>query len=131
VDEPVGQLDLAATFAAIAGLPVPEWVQGTVLPIGPAPDRERVITEWDSQFPTEDLHLRSLFRDGWLTTVYESGGGYDGTEGELYNLADDPYQWHNRWDDPACAALRSDLVADLYDNLPPARDPKLAVEAPV
>ena len=26
---------------------------------------------------------------------------HDGTEGELYDLADDPLQQHNRWDDPA------------------------------
>ncbi len=66
VEDPVGQLDLAPTFCEIAGLPVPEWVQGKALPKTDGTGRERVITEWDSQFPTEDLHLRSLFRDGWL-----------------------------------------------------------------
>jgi len=131
VEDPVGQLDLAPTFCAIAGIPVPPWVQGSALPTAPDPSRQRVITEWDSQFPTEGLHLRSLYRDGWLVTAYEEGGGYDGSEGELYDLVDDPHQWRNRWDDPGCASLRSDLLADLYDHLPPERDPKLAVEAPV
>ena len=41
-----------------------------------------------------------------------------------------PTQFDNRWDDPAVASLRSDLVADLYDNLPPSRIPRLTVEAP-
>ena len=131
VDDPVGQLDLAPTFASIAGLEVPEWAQGSPLPTGPAPERERVITEWDSQFATEDLHLRSMFRDGWLVTVYEPGGGYAGTEGELYSLTEDPRQWSNLWDDPGYKAIREDLVADLYDNLPPERAEKLSVEAPV
>lgn len=131
VEDPVGHLDLAPTFCEIAGLPVPEWVQGKALPKADGTGRERVITEWDSQFPTEDLHLRSMFRDGWLVTAYEPGGGYDGTEGELYDLAEDPLQWHNRWDDPAARALRDDLVTDLRDNLPPAHDPRLTVEAPV
>jgi hypothetical protein len=54
---------------------------------------------------------------------------YDGTEGELYHVDEDPHQWHNRWDDPGCAALRSDLVADLYDNLP-GEVRSLAVAAP-
>ena len=36
----------------------------------------------------------------------------------------------NRWDDPDYAGLRSDLVADLYDHLPPAREPRLLVERP-
>jgi arylsulfatase A-like enzyme len=131
VHDPVGQLDLAPTFATIAGLPAPAWVEGTPLPTGPAPERERVITEWDSQFPTEDLHLRSMFRDGWLVTTYEPGGSYDGTEGELYDLEEDPLQWHNRWSDPSRRAWRDELVADLLDHLPPGRPDKLAVEAPV
>jgi arylsulfatase A-like enzyme len=131
VHDPVGQLDLAPTFAAIAGLPVPEWVQGAPLPTGPAPERQRVITEWDSQFATEDLHLRSMFRDGWLVTAYEPGGGYDGSEGELYDLAEDPLQWRNLWDDPTQRAWRDELVTDLRDNLPPERAERLAVEAPV
>jgi len=56
---------------------------------------------------------------------------HDGTEGELYDLADDPLQRHNRWDDPACAAIRSDLLADLRDHQPPVREPRLDLEAPV
>ncbi|HET6874754.1 MAG TPA: sulfatase-like hydrolase/transferase [Acidimicrobiales bacterium] len=131
VTDPVGQLDLAPTFAGIAGLPVPEWVEGAPLPTGDGQGRERVICEWESQFETEDLHLSTLYRDGWVVTEYGPGGGYDGSEGELYNLADDPHQWENRWDDPATKALREDLLADLHDHLPPPRQPRLAVEAPV
>ncbi|MGH9054469.1 MAG: sulfatase family protein [Acidimicrobiales bacterium] len=131
IDEPVGQIDLAATFCAIAGLAVAPWIQGEVLPTAPGSGRQRVITEWDSQFAEVDLHFRSIYTDGWLATAYEAGGRYQGTEGELYDLTDDPYQWHNRWDDPACVARRSDMVADLYDHLPAPRQPKLEVEAPV
>lgn len=131
VEDPVGQLDLAPTFAAIAGLPLPEWAQGSPLPTGPAPRRERIITEWDSQFDSEDVHLRSMYRDGWLVTAYEPGGGYEGNEGELYSLVEDPLQWNNLWDDAAYGATRDDLVADLYDNLAPARPERLKVEAPV
>ncbi len=103
-----------------------------------------MLCEWDSQFPGYGMHLRSIYRDGWLCTAYEPstvgepngleeffaatgmfGGGigpvspveYDGTEGELYNVDEDPHQWENRWDDPACKAVREDLVADLYDTL--------------
>jgi len=55
---------------------------------------------------------------------------YDGTEGELYNLREDPMQWRNLWNDAGFTKLKSDLIADLYDNLPPPRDPQLPVEAP-
>ena len=41
-----------------------------------------------------------------------------------------PLQWENLWDDPKHRSLKSDLIADLYDNLPPERSPKLKVEAP-
>jgi hypothetical protein len=90
-----------------------------------------VITEWESQFESEDLHLRSLYRDGWVVTEYGPGGGYCGDEGEMYDLESDPLQWENRWGDPALKALKEDLLADLHDHLPPPRQPRLAVEAPV
>ncbi len=77
------------------------------------------------------MHLRSISRDGWLCTAYEPGPLYEGTEGELYAMDEDPLQWRNLWDDPAYRARRDELVTDLYDNLPPERATKLAVEAPV
>ena len=148
VAEPVGQLDLAPTFCAIAGVPAPDWAEGRPLPDAAGSGRERVLCEWDSQFPGYGMHLRSIYRDGWLCTAYEPstvgepnglekffaatgmfGGGigpvspvaYDGTEGELYDVEDDPHQFVNRWDDPDYTALRKDLVADLYDSLPAER----------
>jgi arylsulfatase A-like enzyme len=153
IAEPVGQLDLAPTFCQIAGVPVPEWMQGAALPTAAGSGRERVITEWDSQFAAIGMHLRSIYRDGYTLTVYEKSTRdvgfdfanlpamlaprvtipdlrYDGSEGELYDLREDPLQWRNLWDDPGYAKLKSDLRADLYDNLPPERKPKLPVDAP-
>ena len=34
ISEPVGHLDLAPTFCAIAGVPIPDWMQGSALPHG-------------------------------------------------------------------------------------------------
>jgi len=156
VDDPVGQLDLAPTFCEIAGVEPAPWMQGAPLPTAPNSGRERVLCEWDSQFPGYGMHLRSIYRDGWLCTAYEKstvgepngleeyfaatglfGGGlgpvssvaYDGTEGELYNVLDDPYQWENRWDDAECKAIRADLVDDLYASLP-RETRRLPVERP-
>jgi hypothetical protein len=102
------------------------------------------------------MHLRTIYRDGWLCTAYEPstvgepngleaffaetgmfGGGigpmssvaYQGTEGELYTVEEDPHQWENRWDDPEYKSLRADLVADLYESLPTDRT-LLKVERP-
>ena len=153
IEEPVGQLDLAPTFCRIAGLAPPDWMQGEPLPTAPGSGRERVLTEWDSQFREVGMHLRTIYRDGFICTVYEPTTRdegfelarvqramgidqalpdirYDGSEGELYDVKQDPQQWRNLWSDPGYAKLRSDLVADLYDNLPRSREPRLRVESP-
>jgi arylsulfatase A-like enzyme len=153
IAEPVGQLDLAPTFCAIAGVPIPDWIQGKPLPTAPGSGRERVLTEWDGQFKQIGMHLRTIYRDGYICTVYEPTTRdvgfdlerilrflgpdlplpdirYDGTEGELYDVGADPYQWRNLWDDAGYRKLRSDLVADLYDHLPRPREPQLLVESP-
>jgi arylsulfatase A-like enzyme len=151
ITDPVGQVDLAPTFCAIAGIPRAPWMQGCALPVAAGSGRERVLCEWDSQFPSHGMHLRSIYRDGWLCTVYEPstdgqptgleavmgegvltpcGIHYHGCEGELYNVDDDPYQFHNRWDDRAVRTWREELAEDLYDSLPAARDTPLLVDAP-
>jgi arylsulfatase A-like enzyme len=151
VTSPVGQVDLAPTFCQIAGVAPADWMQGSALPTADGSrGHERVLCEWDSQFPGYGMHLRSLHRDGWLVTAYEEstdgqpnglekswGDGvlkkcgihYDGTEGELYNLDEDPHQWRNLWNDAGYRSVREDLVADLYDSLPKERR-VLDVEAP-
>jgi hypothetical protein len=111
---------------------------------------ERVIASFDSQFTHVGMHLHSIYRDGMLCTVYEPSttreGGhfpiywamwgrgseiprYDGSEGELYDCAQDPHQHENLWNDPARRRLRDELVADLRDHLPPLAR-KLPVVAP-
>jgi arylsulfatase A-like enzyme len=135
VTRPVGLVDLAPTFCTIAGLPVPQWMEGRPLPVDDtdAEQRgfERVLTEWDSNLFGVDVHLRTIYRDGWVCSTYLPGHSHDGTEGELYDLADDPLQRVNRWDDPACAAMRSDLLADLWDHQPALVSPLPRVVAPV
>jgi arylsulfatase A-like enzyme len=123
VSRPVGHLDLAPTFCAIAGIPVPEWMEGEPLPVtdaeADAQGRDAVLTEWDSEFNGIEVRLRSIYRDGWLATAYLPGTWYEGTEGELYDLTDDPQQRVNRWDDPTCRSRRDDLVDDLRRRLGP------------
>ena len=92
---------------------------------------ERVLTEWDSELFGVDVHLRTIMPRRLGVHRLPPGTVHDGTEGELYDLSDDPLQQVNRWDDPALAALRSDLLADLWDHQPPAHHPRLDLEAPV
>jgi hypothetical protein len=55
---------------------------------------------------------------------------YDGSEGELYDVREDPHQWHDLWSDPARRKLRDELVEELRIHLPKARTPALPVAAP-
>lgn len=134
VDAPVGHLDLAATFCDIAGVETPDYVEGLKLPVSAAEadaqQREYVLTEWDSEHGPVDLHLKSIYRgDGWLCTAYETSALYEGSEGELYNLRDDPEQRVNLW--ASEPGVRKELVAQLYEALPAARTPRLERKAPV
>ncbi|MEY4174931.1 MAG: hypothetical protein RI900_2096 [Actinomycetota bacterium] len=135
VTRPVGLVDLAPTFCRIAGLAVPDWMEGKPLPTDDADADtrgfERSLTEWDSELFGVDVHLRTITRNGWVCTTYQPGFSHDGSEGELYRLDDDPLQRVNLWDDPAHAAVRSDLLADLWDHQPPMQRPLRRVEAPV
>jgi arylsulfatase A-like enzyme len=135
VAHPVGLVDLAPTFCAVAGLHAPEWMEGHALPVDDADaavrSAPRVLTEWDSELFGVAVHLRTITRDGWVCTIYRPGTAHDGTEGELYDLTEDPLQRVNLWDDPASAAIRSDLVADLEDALLPWAGPRRPLDAPV
>ena len=63
---------------------------------------------------------RSLFHyPKWLEETHQDN------EGELYDLMADLRQFVNLWDDPARQNLKSDLIAEMYDNLPPTRTPPL------
>jgi arylsulfatase A-like enzyme len=150
-EEPVGHVDLAPTFCAIAGVDVPGWMQGSPLPPAGEATRDHIVTTFDSQFANVGMHLRTIYRDGCICTAYARtdprGGGrfpfywsiwgrtsvipdYTGSEGELYDVRDDPHQWHNLWDDPARRALREEMLEALRAHMPPAREEPLPVRAP-
>lgn len=135
VTKPVELLDLAPTFCAIAGIAPAEWMQGQALPVDDddASKRgfERALTEWDSELFGVGVYLRTITRDQWVCTAYLPGYVHDGTEGELYNLAEDPLQTNNLWEDRDYQSVRADLVADLWDHQPPVHEPRLELEAPV
>lgn len=135
VSAPVGHVDLAQTFCEIAGIDEPSWVEGTKLPLtdeqAEEQGRVRVLTQWDSEHGPTDIHLKSIYQDGFLCTLYEKSSLYDGSEGELYNLNEDPGALKNLWSDGGSQSLKSDLIADLKDNLPTMRSPRLDRKAPV
>jgi hypothetical protein len=92
---------------------------------------ERVLTEWDSVLFGKIVHLRTICRDNWVCTAALDGSMSKAGEGELYDLTHDPLQHVNRWDDPSVRALREDLLADMWDNLPSQHLPLRSMDAPV
>lgn len=117
VSAPVSLVSLAATFADIAGTARPDWVEGARLPINDrdAQDRDFVgtITEWDSALFGVDVHVRTILTDRYLYTEYQPGSVHDGSEGELYDLDDDPLQRVNRFADATLSGARSSLHEQL------------------
>ena len=77
------------------------------------------------------VHLRTITHEELVCTTYLPGAVHDGTEGELYVLADDPLQRENRFAEPALASLRDDLISELHDRRPPDVLPKRPLIAPV
>jgi arylsulfatase A-like enzyme len=120
VSRPVGLVDLAPTFLQIAGVTSPEWMEGAALPVSDSDAVSRgfdaAVTEWDSALFGVDVHLRTIVADGWLLTRCDRGALHDGTEGELYELAADPLQRDNRFDDPSALRVRSELLDRLVDH---------------
>jgi len=135
VTAPVGHVSLAATFAAIAGLPQPAYVEAPALPVSDddarARGHERVLTEWDSVLFGKVVGSRTIHRDGYTCTAMLPGTVHDGTEGELYNHAVDPLQRVNLWDDPSMKSVRDDLLSDMRQSFPKTVLPLRDCDAPV
>ncbi|MHB1782876.1 MAG: sulfatase family protein [Acidimicrobiales bacterium] len=153
VSTAVPQIDVTATIAAASGTAPPGWMEGELLPTAESMATARpILTTYDSPSPAIGMHLRTIHLDPYTCTVYEpstigvatghlpevagytvarpSSVSYVGTEGELYDLSEDPREWTNRWDDPAMAKVRKELIATLYRDLPPRRAPWPEVVAP-
>ncbi len=113
VSAPVSLTSLAATFAQIAGAPVPDWAEGAPLPSSDADAAARgfdaAVVEWDSALFGVDVHVRTVVTNEHLYTEYLPGTVHDGSEAELYSLADDPLQRENRAGDDALSAVREEL----------------------
>jgi len=103
----VSLVDLAPTFLRLAGQEIPGTYQGVdQMPVWEAKApaaRNHVIVENRHQ-PTK-LHLRTYIDARYKMTVYRNQ-----PYGELFDLQEDPREVHNRWDDPACADVKREVM---------------------
>ena len=108
-EELVGNVDLAPTLAVIAGLDVPETVDGRPLPMthtDPSPPRQAILIQ-DLKADEAEYWYRALRTPSLLYAEYYTG------ERELYDLADDPMQLTNL----AGESVARDIVAVLSARL--------------
>lgn len=129
IAEPVSTLDLAPTFLEWAGVTRPDALHGRSLASlarGEAQTRDFAYNEWNLRAARcgVPLELRTVrTRDAKLTIDRISGAG------ELYDLANDPDEMVNRFDDPAYRGVRDalqDMIADRPDDA--MQDPPDLVE---
>ena len=110
----VANIDLAPTFADLAGIPIPSSVNGMslapLLKDSNAPWRDEILFE---HWPTEEgvgstiPEFYSIRTPDWKYTEYSTG------ERELYDLKNDPYELNNlagQW-------MYRDIQADLAKRL--------------
>jgi arylsulfatase A-like enzyme len=121
VNSPVGIIDLSPTFCQIAGVDVPEWMDGKPLPVsnqdGDSQEREYTFTQYESHTPDASIIMNAMFANGIKCVLYERSKTYEGTEGELYDLNEDPGELVNLWDDPKFAAVKAEMIETIRKDL--------------
>ncbi len=118
LDALVELTDLAPTLLELAGLAVPERMQGrSFAPLldgsepGGAVHREAVRCEYLASLGPESHSRATMYRDRqWKLVQYHTSG-----IGELYNMNDDPGEFVDLWDDPACREIRDALIRRSFD----------------
>jgi arylsulfatase A-like enzyme len=128
--------DIVPTLLDLAGLPVPQRVQGrSLLPIligaaEPGTHRPYVRSEFfgalgdppnrtpGAEGTTTPGTYATMIRDRNHKLVVYHGLG----AGELFDLQEDPEEFVNLWDSPAHAGVRFELVRQSFDALALATD---------
>ena len=112
-------VDLAPTILERAGVKPYFGIQGKSLLgnlDGSSKLRDRLVVEHQDNMTrmgfSEPCMARTLLTDGYRLTIYKGEAW-----GELYDLAKDPDETHNLWDDAAYAGQRARLVESLTQEL--------------
>lgn len=150
LDTLVSNVDLLPTLLDLLGLPIPERVQGRSL--APAlrsegfTPREAIFGEMTYHDYYDPRRCVRTARHKLIVNFTAAPGFMDPSQSwrprtvtvvppdpaldyhpllELYDLADDPYEWHNLADDPAHATVRGELLDLLAQWMRDTGDPLL------
>jgi arylsulfatase A-like enzyme len=109
VDALVQSIDVAPALMELAGCTVPEWWESnSLLPAlrgEPFAGREAVYCEQGRDVVFQFADFVSMLRTDRYKLVHFLGESY----GQLFDLADDPYEERDRWNDPAQREVREAL----------------------
>jgi len=120
------QVDLAPTFLSAAGLAIPDHYQGVdQLPVwqGDA-ESAREWAQVEFRPNDSDFYQKTFITDRWKLVTYHRQ-----PYGELYDLANDPEQDRNLWDDPAHSVRKLELLQAALQaewDKEPKRRPRVA-----
>ena len=122
-------MDIAPTLLELAGLPIPERMQGrsltSLLTEADAPDALRDFVRCEYYNAINTTHnapftgtYATMLRDQRYKLIVYHGHGL----GELFDLASDPGEFDNLWDDPALQSTKLRLLQQSFDALALATD---------
>ncbi len=109
----IESVDLFPTLCELAGVPAPGGIDGRSLVAeleGRGNGRDFAICEWD--FPPPQRRVNAIRTRKYRLVYYSHELG-----GELYDHQDHPFEMTNRWEDPAYADARRDLMERLFDQV--------------
>jgi len=115
----VGVIDIGPTVLDMAGVdPLPGASGNSFRPLlQAAPERwhDTAFSEYTGYSPDGSgaSPWRMVRRGPWKYNAYHR------RRPELFDLAEDPAEQHDRWDDPACKSIRAELEALIMDGWGP------------
>ncbi|HPQ99892.1 MAG TPA: sulfatase-like hydrolase/transferase, partial [Saprospiraceae bacterium] len=112
-------MDIVPTLLELTGLPVDQQIQGTsLLPIlegrtDPDEHKSFVRSEFydDGQAKAGQIGFATMYRTKDFKLITYHGH----PQGELFDLRNDPDEFHNLWDDPGYQEIKFKLLKDSFD----------------
>jgi arylsulfatase len=114
-------MDLTSTLMQIAGLEIPEYMQGnSLMPIlrgeaDPAKGHDFVRSEYFDALDPFFTGGTGSFGTMYRTPQHKLCMYHDHDVGELYDMYADPWEFEDLWDSPAHQDIKHRLIRDAFD----------------